>query len=175
MNKKDNKCFQYAVTVTLNYEEIKKDLQRITNIKPFINKYNWEGINFEKNNVTTALNVLYTKKEKIYLAYVSKHNPNGEKQVILLMIPNGEKWHYLSVKKLSALLRGITSKHDGDFYCLNCLYSFRTKSKLDLLKKVCENKDFCNIIMPFEDTILAFIQILEFNHYRKSGKTPFIT
>ena len=46
INKKDNKCFQYAVTVALNYEEIKKDPQRITKIKPFINKYNWEGINF---------------------------------------------------------------------------------------------------------------------------------
>ena len=47
MKKKDNKCFQYAITVALNHEEIKKDLQRITKIKPFINKYNWEGINFQ--------------------------------------------------------------------------------------------------------------------------------
>ena len=46
INKKDNKCFQYAITVALNYEEIKKDPQRITKIKPFINKYNWKGINF---------------------------------------------------------------------------------------------------------------------------------
>ena len=45
INKKD-KCFQYAVTVALNDEEIKKDLQRITNIKSFINEYHWEGINF---------------------------------------------------------------------------------------------------------------------------------
>ena len=30
----------------LNYEEIKKDLQRIAKSKAFINKYNWEGINF---------------------------------------------------------------------------------------------------------------------------------
>ena len=34
-------------------------------------------------------------------------------------------WNYLAVKKLSTLLRGITSKHLGDFYCLNCRYSFR--------------------------------------------------
>ena len=40
INKVDNKCFRYAVTVALNYEEIKKDPQRITKIKPFINKYN---------------------------------------------------------------------------------------------------------------------------------------
>ena len=52
-------------------------------IKPFINKYNWEVISFplekddwkkiEKNNVAIALNVLYAKKEKIYLANVSKN------------------------------------------------------------------------------------------------------
>ena len=51
INKKDNKYFQYAVTVVLNYEE-KKNPQRIIKIKPFINKYNWDGINFpsEKDN-----------------------------------------------------------------------------------------------------------------------------
>ena len=46
INKKDDKCFQYAVTVALNYQEIKNGPQRITKIKAFINKCNWEGINF---------------------------------------------------------------------------------------------------------------------------------
>ena len=46
INKKDNKCFQYTVTVALNHEEIKRPPQKITKIKPFINKYNWKGINF---------------------------------------------------------------------------------------------------------------------------------
>ena len=41
-----DKCFQYSVTVALNYEEIKKDPQRITKIKAFTNKYNWKGINY---------------------------------------------------------------------------------------------------------------------------------
>ena len=53
--------------------------------------------------VKTALNVLYTKKEKIYPAYISKNHSNCEKQVILSIIPNGDGWHYLAVKKLSAL------------------------------------------------------------------------
>ena len=72
-------------------------------------------------------------------------------------------------KKLSALLRGIISKNNGDFYCLNCLHSFRTKNKLELHKKICENNDFCIVIIPSEDT-----KILEFNQYRKSNKAPFI-
>ena len=46
INKKDNKHFQYPLTVTLNHEEIKKDPQRITKTEPFINKYTWEGIDF---------------------------------------------------------------------------------------------------------------------------------
>ena len=83
INKKD-KCFYYAVTVMLDHGKIKKDLQRISKIELFTNKYNWEEINFpsrkdyqkafEKNNVTIALNVLYPKKEKLYPAFVSKHN-----------------------------------------------------------------------------------------------------
>ena len=55
-------------------------------------------------------------------------------------------------KKLSALLRGITCKHYGDFYFLNYLHFFITKNKLESDKKVCGTKDFCNVIMPFEDT-----------------------
>ena len=41
--------------------------------------------------------------------------------------------------------------------------------EIESYKKVCENKDFCRVIMPFEDT-----KILEFNQYQKSDKAPFI-
>ena len=86
------------------------------------------------------------------------------------MISNGEKqWHYLAVKKLSALLTGITSKHHGDFYCLSCLHSFATEKKLKSHKKVCENKDFCDVIMSSEDT-----KILKFDQYQRYNKAPFI-
>ena len=60
------------------------------------------------------------------------------------MIPNGEEWYYFLVKKLSALLRRITSKHHGDFYCLNCLHSFATENKHESHKKS-ENKDFLTL------------------------------
>ena len=86
------------------------------------------------------------------------------------MIPNGEGWHYLAVKKISALLRGITFKHLGDIYCLDCFHFFGTKSKHESHKKVCENKDCCNIAMPSQD-----IKILEFNQYQQSDKATFIT
>ena len=42
--KNDNKCFQYAATLGLNHKEIGKELERITKIKPVVDKYNCEGI-----------------------------------------------------------------------------------------------------------------------------------
>ena len=89
--------------------------------------------------------------EKIEIPDKSKHNLAREKQVILLMISNAENWHYLIVKNLSRLLRGITSNHDGDFYCLNCFHSYRTKNKLDTHKKICENHDYCHVEMLTSD------------------------
>ena len=40
INKREGKCFQTVVTAALNHEEIKKDLQRTTKLKTFINKCN---------------------------------------------------------------------------------------------------------------------------------------
>ena len=73
------------------------------------------------------------------------------------------------MKKLSALLRGITSNHNGDFYCINCLHAFRTKNKLKKYKTVCENHDYCHIEMPKEIN-----KILKYNHGEKSMKAPFV-
>ena len=118
----DDKCFQYAVTLALNLDKIKKDPQRVSKIKPLIEKYNWEIIDFPSTsndwkkfecNNEVALNILYVpyNTKKINIAYKSKNNLTQEKQIILLMISDGQKWHYLVVKNLSKLLRGITSNH----------------------------------------------------------------
>ena len=40
----DDKCFQYAVTLALNLDKIKRGSQRISKIKPFIDQYNWKHI-----------------------------------------------------------------------------------------------------------------------------------
>ena len=152
INKKDKKCFQYTITVALNHEEIAKHSQRISKIKPFINKYDWKERNFqkkiEKNTVTIALNVLYAKKEKIYPAYISRHNSNREKPWKASYSFNDSKGKRMELscsKKLSALLRKITSKHDGNFYCLNCLNSFATEKKRKSHKKYVELKIFVTL------------------------------
>ena len=55
-------------------------------------------------------------------------------------------------KKIIGIIKRNYIKNNGNFYCLNCLHSIRTKNKLESHEKVCENKDFCNVIMPSEDT-----------------------
>ena len=152
---------------------IQKDFQIL---KPFVNKYNWGGINhqsktdhwkkFGKNSPTIALNILYTKEKEIFPAFISKDKSTCEKQIILLMIPSEEKegWHYLAEKKN---LHKKTSKRKGDFYCLNCLNSLTTKHRLKSHEKVCGSKDSCGIVMPSEK------KILEFNQYMKSDKMQY--
>ena len=107
--------------------------------------------------------------ENIRLAYKSKNNFKLESQVILLIIIDGKKWHYLAVKSLSALLRGVTSNHNGDFYCLNCFHSYRKENKLKKHEKVCNDHDYCYVEMPDK-----FNKILKYNHGEKSIKAPAI-
>ena len=75
------------------------------------------------------------------------------------MFADGEKWYYLAVKKLSALLRRITSKHNGDFYCSNFLYLYKTENKLKKYYNVCKNQDYCYVEMAKEDN-----KVLKYNH-----------
>ena len=177
----DDKCFQYVVTLALNLDTIKKDPRRVSKIKPFIEKYNWEDIDFPSTskdwkkfvecNNEVALNILYVpyNTKKINIAYKSKNNLTQKRQIILLLISDGQNWHYLVVKNLSRLLRGITSSHKEDFYCLNCFHSYRTKSKLEEHKKICEKHDYCHVEIPTKDN-----NIIKYNHVEKSIKVPFI-
>ena len=101
--------FIYAVTLALNLNNIDNHPERISKIKPFIDQYNWKDIDFQSTgkdwrklelNNDIALNILYVphNTRKIQVAYKSKQNLTCDKQVILLMITDGEKWHYLVVK-----------------------------------------------------------------------------
>ena len=86
---------------------------------------------------------------KIKIAYESKQNLTCGKQLILLMITDGEKWHYLVVKHLPGLLlTGITSNHKEGFYCLICFRWYRTRNKIEAHNKICENHNYCNVEMP---------------------------
>ena len=116
---KKEKCFQYSVTVSLNYAEIKWNAENVSNIKPFINKHKWKGIHYPSKQmigkrltkiIRPLLLVFCKLKKKKYDQLIFQKLFWIVKKKILLMIPNEEEkcWHYLALKRLSALLRGIT-------------------------------------------------------------------
>ena len=82
---------------------------------------------------------------------------------------DGEKCLNLAVKSLSALLRGMTSNHNRDFYCLNCFHSYSTKHGLEKHERVCNDHDYCHVKMPKEDN-----KILEYDQVGKSFKVAAI-
>ena len=85
------------------------------------------------------------------------------------MITDKKKLHYFFAKKLPALLKGITSKHYGDFSCLNCFYSFRTENALKKHESVSKDNDYCYVEMTDKDN-----NILKYNSREKHIRVPFI-
>ena len=162
-NNKSERCrqyFQYVVTVVLNYGENESHPERVSNTRPFINKYKWKGINYAskiddwktlRKIIQQLLLIFCILKKKKYLQFLFQKLIRILKNNFL-MIPNEEKegQHYLAAKNPSSLLRGVTSKHHGDFSCLYCLNPFKTENKLNSHEKVCKNNDFCGIVRPSE-------------------------
>ena len=76
--------------VASDYEDVKWNSERISNAKPFKNRYNWKGIHypsniddwktFEKNNPTIAIDIVYIKEKEKCPAVFPKINSNCEKQ-----------------------------------------------------------------------------------------------
>ena len=113
-------------------KRLKKNPQRISKLKPFINNYNWKDIEFpsdsenyrkfEQNNKTIALNIFYVPRntKQVRQAYISEYNYERCNKVHLLKVSDEtNNWHYIAVKNISGLLRRLTSDHNGDFICYN--------------------------------------------------------
>ena len=100
--------------------------------------------------------------------YISKYSHKCDSQANLLMITdNMNNWHYLAVKNVSRLLRGITSNHNSDFCCLKCFHSHRTKKKFKKHERICKSHNFCYVKMSDEDK-----KIIKYNPGEKLLKAP---
>ena len=61
----------------------------------------------------------------------SDYNHKRKQIVDLLMITDNQNtWHYLTIKMIKRLIRGVTSNHHGDFFCRYCMHSNRTENTL---------------------------------------------
>ena len=159
---KDEKSFKWAVIAALHHEDNKKDPQRIPMLKHYEDQYNWNDLEFplaiqkigkfEKNNPEIAVNVLFSsKKEKIYTAPRLKLNGECKKQVNLLMVVDGEKRHYTTIKNISRPLSKLNGKTKHAYhYCMNCLNGFRTESDRDKHYECCSKNGHVKVKMPTE-------------------------
>ena len=133
-NKNDDECLRWSTISALNYNEImKKEFENIFKKikhedKDFSShKRDWE--NFEQNNESIALNVLFASQnsEEITLVYKSEHNYNRENNALLLMINDDKKYHYFAIKSKLELYSSewLRSKKEsitnGDNYYQNAL------------------------------------------------------
>ena len=104
-NKNDDECLWWSTISALNYNEItKKEFENIFKKikhedKDFsLHQRDWE--NFEQNNESIALNVLFSSQdsEDIMLIHKSENNYKWENNALLLIINDDEKYYYFSVK-----------------------------------------------------------------------------
>ena len=158
---KDEECFKWVVITALHHEEIKKDHQCISRLRPYENQYNWKGLEFpvsikkmdkfEKNDLGIAVNVLFSNKksQNIYTARSSKHNVRCKKQVNLLMTEDGGKRHYTAIKNISRLLSKLNGRTRRPYhYCINCLNGFRTASARDKHYEYCSSNGHVKVTIP---------------------------
>ena len=119
-------------------KRIRKELYKKETVYNFLKEKEQEGsLTNKQKNVLKNIG-RYLKKLNNDLKKLQKYQDNItyglgylRNEVNLLMITDGStNWRYLAIKNTSGLLRGITSNHNGDFYCLNCLHSYRTEYKL---------------------------------------------
>ena len=87
----NDNSFQSALDDALNYQTIKTNSERISKLKPYINKYNWKGIEFlagpkdwikfEQNNKAIALNILFIphNTKTLSVAYRSEYSNKQKK------------------------------------------------------------------------------------------------
>lgn len=106
----------------------------------------------------------------------SKYNSTCKKQFTILIISNEKCCHYLSVKKLLALLRGISSKTSASFIVWIAFALLEQKINLNGIKKYVHIKIFVELLKQLIDNINLILKdnILKFNQYKRSDKAPCI-
>ena len=104
-NKNDDECLWWSTISALNYNEIMKKefeniFKKIKHEDKDFSSHQRDWKNFEQNNESIALNVLFASQnsEEITLVYKSEHNYNRENNALLLMINDDEKYYYFAVK-----------------------------------------------------------------------------
>ena len=140
-----------------------KDPQHVSNLRKFIDNYNWSGLKFpvsikdigifEMNN-DISVNVLSVEDKNIYIC--RKGRPTL-REVNLMLISEKDKWHYTAIKSLSRLLSSSNSKHKHEqYFCNNCLQGFTLELSRDQHYSYCIDNEMVRVEMPQKGLTVEF-------------------
>jgi hypothetical protein len=188
----DDKCLMYCVLYHINQQSIKKDAQRVSKYKPYLNQFDFSSIKFPaslhdvkkmETIIDYGINVFYYDNTTIY-PVLNTHR-RDDKIINLLMIKDGLKEHYVYIKKLDILISKNRFDEDGKhvskvaYPCPNCLHSFSSKS---LLTK--HREGGCDLFEPTKTVLPQMIHdkekdtyttpTIEFNHHTRKFKAPVV-
>ena len=179
-NKHDNLCFVYSILAVWKYNEIDTNHQRVTKYQCFMHLINYdEGdmpmricniSKFERQNPQLRVNVLkynsnvdfsnvngdddVYKNPFVDLLYKSKNTEDNAFPVNLLLLEDGERFHYVGVTNVCRLLNTSEVIHTRirNIWCANCLLGFRKQLAYDKHLPLCNNDSGISsvVTMPTE-------------------------
>ena len=149
----DEECFKWSV-ITVEKAGM-KDPQRVSNLRKFMDNYDWSGLEFPvsikdigkfetKNNI--SMNVLAVEGRDIY---IHRKGRRMGREINLLMVSEDGIRHYTTIKSLSRLLssKNSNTKHKQHF-CMNCLQGFTQELSRDQHQAYCEDNESVRVEMP---------------------------
>ena len=157
----DEECFKWSVIAVENAGM--KDPQRVSNLRKFMDNYDWSGLEFPvsikdigkfetRNNM--SVDVLAVEGREIY---IHRKGRRVGREINLLMVSEDGIWHYTTIKSLSRLLSNTNSNTKRkQHFCMNCLQGFTQESSRDQHQAYCENKESVRVEMPKQGSTIEF-------------------
>lgn len=154
----DDKCLQWCIIYHFKKDIITKDPQRITKYKPYENMFDFSSIKFPtplrdikkvEEIINKGINVFIYDKETKNVLPTSITQRRDDDVINLLLIKEGDKQHFVYVKKLDILISQPKFDEDGKhankvmYPCPNCLHRFTTQTLLDK-----HREDGCDLFEP---------------------------
>ena len=89
--------------------------------------------------------------------YICRKGWRHEREINLMLISEGDKWHYTVIKSLSRLLSSSNSKHKRkQYFCNNCLQGFTQELSRDQHYSYCIDNETVRVEMPRKGSTIEF-------------------
>ena len=169
----DEECFKWSVIAAENIGM--KDPQRVSNLRKFMDNYDWFGSEFPvsikgigkfetRNNI--SVNVLAVEGRDVY---IHRKGQRVGREINLLMVSEDGIRHYTAIKSLSRLLSSKNSNTKRkQHFCMNCLQGFTQESSRDQHQVYCEDNESVRVEMPKQGSTV------EFKDGQNQFRVPFI-